>query len=85
MAITTRDEVKYTVSSPYFTIKYSLITIYEEEGKELSRKEESFYRMPGDDLSSDPTEIQELASTLWTSAVIESYQNYLNDYYSDAS
>ena len=84
MAITARNEVVYRVSSPHCSIKYSLVTIFEQDGKEVSRKEDAYYKMPGDDLSDAPPEIQQLASVMWTDEVVAGYQAYLADYYGEA-
>lgn len=79
--ITERQELRFTVSGPFHGIKCDQTTIYEKEGKEIGREATMFTRMPGDDISNDPAELQSIANGLWTPELAESYKKYLEEYY----
>jgi len=73
MAITKRTEIKEEIL-PNQTIQVRVATVVEEDGVELGRKYHRHVVNPGDDVSGEAQEVQDIANALWTSEVIAAYQ-----------
>ena len=73
MAITKRIELKEEIL-PNQVIQIRTTTVVEEDGVELARKHHRHVVHPGDDVSGEPQEVQDIAAALWTAEVISAYQ-----------
>ena len=73
MAITKRTELKEEIL-PNQVIQIRTATVVEEDGIELGRKYHRHVVHPGDDVSNEPQEVQDIANALWTAEVIAAYQ-----------
>jgi hypothetical protein len=73
MAITKRTELKEEIL-PNQTIQIRTTTVVEEDGVELARSHHRHVVHPGDDVSNEPQEVQDIANALWTAEVIAAYQ-----------
>ena len=73
MAITKRTELKKEIL-PNQTIQIRTTTVVEEDGVELGRSHHRHVVSPGDDVSGEVQEVQDIAAALWTAEVISAYQ-----------
>jgi len=73
MAITKRFEYKEEIL-PNQVIQIRTTTVLEEDGVELARNHHRHVVVPGDDVSGEIQEVQDIASVLWTDEVIAAYQ-----------
>ena len=73
MAITKRFEYKEEIL-PSQVIQIRKTTVLEEDGVELARTHHRHVVAPGDDVSGEIQEVQDIASALWTDEVIAAYQ-----------
>ena len=73
MAITKRTELKEEIL-PNKTIQIRTTTVVEEDGEELGRKHHRHVVYPGDDVTGEAQEVQDIAGVLWTADVISAYQ-----------
>ena len=73
MAITKRLEYKEEIL-PNKVIQIRTTTVVEEDGVELGRKHHRHVVVPGDDVSGEAQEVQDIAAALWTADVIAAYQ-----------
>ena len=73
MAITKRIELKEEIL-PDQTIQIRTTTIVEEDGVELARNHHRHVVRPGDDVTGEAQEVQDIAAALWTADVISAYQ-----------
>ena len=73
MAITKRFEYKEEVW-PNQAIGLRTTTVVEEDGVELARNHQRDMFNPGDDVSGEVQEVQDIAAALWTAEVISAYQ-----------
>jgi hypothetical protein len=73
MAITKRLEYKEEVL-PNQVIQVRTTTVVEEDGVELARNHHRHVVHPGDDVSGEVQEVQDIAAALWTAEVISAYQ-----------
>ena len=73
MAITKRLEYKEEIL-PDQTIQIRTTTVVEEDGVELARSHHRHVVHPGDDVSGEAQEVQDIAAALWTTEVISAYQ-----------
>ena len=73
MAITKRLEYKEEIL-PNQTIQIRTTTVVEEDGVELARNHHRHVVKPGDDVSGEVQEVQDIAAALWTAEVISAYQ-----------
>lgn len=76
MAITKRLEYKEEIL-PNQVIQIRTTTVVEEDGAELARKHHRHTVVPGDDVSNEIQEVQDIAAALWTADVISAYQESL--------
>ena len=73
MAITKRLEYKEEIlANP--TIQIRTTTVVEEDGVELARNHHRHVVHPGDDVTGEVQEVQDIANALWTDKVIAAYQ-----------
>ena len=73
MAITKRLEYKEEIL-PSKVIQIRTTTVVEEDGVELARNHHRHVVHPGDDVSGEVQEVQDIAAALWTAEVISAYQ-----------
>ena len=73
MAITKRLEYKEEIL-PGKVIQIRTTTVVEEDGVELARNHHRHTVAPGDDVSGEIQEVQDIAAALWTLEVIDAYQ-----------
>ena len=74
MAFTEREENFIEIIPPYNIIQCKRVTIVEKDGVEIARSNHRHVRVPGEDVSSDCSELQAVANTLWTDEVIAAYE-----------
>ena len=78
MALTKTETIdKYEIVGEFKHIQCRHATVVAEDGVELTR---SFHRhviAPGDDVSGEPQEVQDLVAVLHTQAVIDAYNAHL--------
>ena len=72
MAITKRTELKEEIL-PNQIIQIRTTTVVEEDGVELGRSHHRHVVVPGDDVTGEPQEVQDIAAALWTADVIAAY------------
>ena len=73
MALTKRLEYKEEIL-PNQVIQIRTTTVVEEDGVELARNHHRHVVHPGDDVSGEVQEVQDIAAALWTTEVISAYQ-----------
>ena len=73
MAITKRLEYKEEIL-PNQVIQIRTTTVVEEDGVELARNHHRHVVHPGDDVTGEVQEVQDIANALWTADVIAAYQ-----------
>ena len=73
MAITKRLEYKEEIL-PNQVIQVRTTTVVEEDGVELARNHSRHVVVPGDDVTGEVQEVQDIANALWTADVIAAYQ-----------
>ena len=73
MAITKRLEYKEEIL-PNQVIQIRTTTVVEEDGVELARNHHRHVVVPGDDVTGEVQEVQDIAAALWTADVISAYQ-----------
>ena len=73
MAITKRTELKEEIL-PNQVIQIRTTTVVEEDGVELARSHHRHVLVPGDDVTGEAQEVQDIANALWTTEVIAAYQ-----------
>jgi len=69
-----KQEHKLEIIPPYSIIQCRQANIIEKDGVEVGRTYHRHVRVPGDDVSSDCSELQAVAAALWTPEVIAAYQ-----------
>lgn len=72
-----RQEYKVEIIPPYSILQCRRADIIERDGVEISRLYHRHVRVPGDDLSNEPVEMQEAAIAAWTPEVVAAYQAQL--------
>ena len=78
MAITKRTELKEEIL-PNQVIQIRTATLVEEDGVELARSYHRSVVVPGDDVTGEAQEVQDIAAALWTADVIAAYQASIAD------
>ena len=78
MAITKRTELKEEIL-PNQVIQIRTTTVVEEDGVELARNHHRHVVVPGDDVTGEAQEVQDIAAALWTADVISAYQTSVAD------
>ena len=76
MAITKRLEYKEEIL-PNQVIQIRTTTVVEEDGVELARNHHRHVVVPGDDVTGEVQEVQDIAAALWTEEVVAAYQAQL--------
>lgn len=72
MAITKRTELKEEIL-PNQVIQIRTTTVVEEDGVELGRSHVRKVVVPGQDVTGEAQEVQDIAAALWTTEVIAAY------------
>ena len=72
MAITKRLEYKEEIL-PNKVIQIRTTTVVEEDGIELARNHHRHVVVPGQDVTGEAQEVQDIAAALWTADVIAAY------------
>lgn len=72
--ITERQEYQIEIIPPYSILQCRRADIIERDGVEISRSYHRHTKVPGDDMSGEPTEMQAVAAAIWTPEVIAAYQ-----------
>lgn len=78
MAITKRTEIKEEIL-PNQVIQIRTTTVVEEDGVELGRSHHRNVVHPGEDISGEAQEVQDIAAALWTADVIAAYNASIAD------
>jgi len=78
MAITKRLEYKEEIL-PNQVIQIRTTTVVEEDGVELARNHHRHVVFPGDDVTGEVQEVQDIAAALWTADVIAAYAASIAD------
>jgi len=78
MAITKRTELKEEIL-PNQVIHIRTTTVVEEDGAELARSHHRHVVVPGQDVTGEAQEVQDIAAALWTADVIAAYQASIAD------
>nr|BAR23586.1 hypothetical protein [uncultured Mediterranean phage uvMED]BAR23620.1 hypothetical protein [uncultured Mediterranean phage uvMED]BAR23634.1 hypothetical protein [uncultured Mediterranean phage uvMED]BAR23653.1 hypothetical protein [uncultured Mediterranean phage uvMED]BAR39170.1 hypothetical protein [uncultured Mediterranean phage uvMED] len=78
MAITKRTELKEEIL-PSQVIQIRTTTVVEEDGVELARNHHRHVVVPGQDVTGEAQEVQDIAAALWTADVISAYQASIAD------
>jgi len=78
MAITKETSIaKIEVVGEYKAVQIATDTVIKEDGVELSRSRHRKVVHPGDDISSEDAEVQAVCNAVWTSTVINAWNEYL--------
>ena len=78
MALTKTETIdKYEIVGEFKHIQCRHATVISEDGTELSRSYHRHVIAPGDDVSGEPQEVQDLVAVLHTQAVIDAYNAHL--------
>ena len=78
MAITKRTELKEEIL-PNQVIQFRNTTVVDEDGGELARNHHRHVVVPGQDVTGEAQEVQDIAAALWTADVIAAYQASIAD------
>lgn len=78
MAFTERQEYKLEIIPPFHVIQCRRADIVEKDGTEVGRTYHRHICVPGDDVSNECSEVQAVASALWTQEVIDNYTSNRN-------
>jgi len=74
-----RVENKVEVIPPFSILQCQKATIVEKDGEQIAVTYHRHTRVPGDDVSSDCSEMQSIAAALWTDELISAYNTSLAD------
>ena len=77
MAYEEKIEYKLEIIPPWSIIQCRRADIVFKDGVEIARGYNRHVRSPGDDVSSDCQELQDVAGVLWTQDVIDAYQAHI--------
>ena len=77
MAYEEKIEYKLEIIPPWSIIQCRRADIVVKDGVEIARGYNRHVRSPGDDVSSDCQELQDVAGVLWTQDVIDAYQAHI--------
>lgn len=73
MAFTERSEHKIEIIPPFSILQCRRADIVEKDGVEVGRTYHRHVKTPGSDMSGECSEMQAVATALWTQAVIDAY------------
>ena len=73
MAFTERHEHKIEIIPPYNILQCRRADIVEKDGKEVGRTYHRHVKVPGDDMTEECSEMQAVATALWTTEVVDAY------------
>ena len=74
MALTERQEYKLEIIPPFHKIQIRRADIIERDGVEIARTYHRHVVCPGDNVSDEPSIVEQIANALWTPAVVQTYQ-----------
>jgi hypothetical protein len=78
MAITKEEIIsKIEVVGDYKAVQVATDTVIKEDGVEISRSRHRHVLHPGDDISGQDSEVQAICNAVWTSTVINAWNEYL--------
>lgn len=77
MAFTEIQKYKIEVNED-FTIGVRRADIVLKDGNEVGRTYHRTCYMPGEDVTAEPKEVQDVAATVWTDPVVAAYQNTIS-------
>ena len=78
MAYEEKIEHKLEIIPPWSIIQCRRADIVLKDGVEIARGYHRHVRCPGDDVSSDCQELQDVAAALWTPELIEEYKDHID-------
>ena len=78
MAYEEKIEHKLEIIPPWSIIQCRRADIVLKDGVEIARGYHRHVRSPGDDVSSDCQELQDVAAALWTPELIQEYQDHID-------
>lgn len=73
MAFTERHEHKIEIIPPYNILQCRRADIVEKDGKEVGRTYHRHVKTPGSDMTGECSEMQAVATALWTTEVVDAY------------
>ena len=73
MAFTERQEHKIEIIPPYNILQCRRADIVEKDGKEVGRTYHRHVKTPGTDMTGECSEMQAIATALWTTEVVDAY------------
>lgn len=73
MAFTERTEHKIEIIPPYNILQCRRADIVEKDGKEVGRTYHRHVKTPGSDMTGECSEMQAVATALWTTEVVDAY------------
>ena len=73
MAFTERHEHKIEIIPPYNILQCRRADIVEKDGKEVGRTYHRHVKVPGSDMTGECSEMQAVATALWTTEVVDAY------------
>ena len=73
MAFTERHEHKIEIIPPFSILQCRRADIVEKDGVEVGRTYHRHVKTPGSDMTGECSEMQAVASALWTQSVIDTY------------
>ena len=73
MAFTERQEHKIEIIPPYNILQCRRADIVEKDGKEVGRTYHRHVKTPGSDMTGECSEMQAIATALWTTEVVDAY------------
>lgn len=79
MALTETTKVDLIEVTQNGSIQIRTATIIEKDGTEISRTFHRHVKHPGEDVSTEDSKVQAVATALWTEEVIAAYRASLNN------
>ena len=73
MAFTERTEHKIEIIPPYNILQCRRADIVEKDGVEVGRTYHRHVKTPGSDMTGECSEMQAVATALWTTEVVDAY------------
>ena len=73
MAFTERTENKIEIIPPYNILQCRRADIVEKDGVEVGRTYHRHVKTPGSDMTGECSEMQAVATALWTTEVVDAY------------
>ena len=77
MSLIERQEVDKMEVLADSTIQVRTATVIEKDGVEISRSVHRHVKHPGDDTTDEDARVKDIASTLWTPAVVKAREDFV--------